>query len=127
MDTIKKLRRVLAFKVDEESTASLPDYLENIATDVYLTIPEFEGENYVHIRKFFTDRDGYLRAKKEGIALTLNQFAVFVDLTDHLESRYLAMEERLSVKPHEEFIGSWKLSVDVFENQKTYSIITMIR
>ena len=116
MDTIKKPRRVLTFKVDEESMTLLPDYLENIAGDVYLTITEFEGDNYVHLRKFYNDRDGYLRAKKEGVALTLGQFAILVDSMSEIEFRYWAMEEGLSVSPYEKFIGSWKLSVDVFGN-----------
>ena len=120
MDTIKKRRRVLAFKVDEESMTLLPDYLENIARDVYLSITEFAGDNYVHIREFYNDRDGYLRAKKEGIVLTMDQFAIFVDSTDQLESRYWAMEEELSVTPYEKFIGTWKLSVDVFGNLNVF-------
>ena len=52
MDTIKKPRRVDS----DEGTRLLPDYLENIAGDVYMAVTEFEGENYVHIWKFFTDR-----------------------------------------------------------------------
>ena len=112
MEIIKKPRR--AFKVDEESTTLLPDYLENIAGDIYLTLTEFEGDNYVHIRKFYNDSDGYLKAKKEGVALTLDQFAIFLDLTDKVESRYWALEEGLGVEAYENFIGPWKLTIDVF-------------
>ena len=37
---------------------SVSDYLEKIAGDIYLTLSEFSGDNYVSIRRFYTDRDG---------------------------------------------------------------------
>ena len=49
----------------------MSDYKRNIVSDLYLAVNEFEGENYVHLRKFFKDRDGNLKAKKEGIAILL--------------------------------------------------------
>ena len=57
---------MFAFKDDEESITLLPDYLENIVGDVYLSISEFAGDNYVHLHKFYNDRGQYLRAKYEG-------------------------------------------------------------
>ena len=92
IETIRKVRRVDAVRVDEECPILLSDYLEKIVGDIYLTLGEFGGENYVSIRRYFTDRAGNLRPKKEGAALTLEQFAIFVDSMYEIESRYWAFE-----------------------------------
>ena len=99
METIRKVRRVEAVRVDEECPILLSDYLEKIAGDIYLTLSEFCGDNYVSIRRFYTDRDGNLKPRKEGAALSLGQFAILVDSMSEIESRYWALEEGLSVVP----------------------------
>ena len=45
-----------AVRVDkyEECPMLLFDYLENIVGDLYMTVNEFEGGNYIHIRRFYT-------------------------------------------------------------------------
>ena len=48
METIRKVRRVEAVRVDEEYPILLSDYLENIVGDLYITVNEFEGDNYIH-------------------------------------------------------------------------------
>ena len=116
METIRKVRRVEAVRVDEECPILLSDYLEKIAGDIYLTLSEFCGDNYVSIRRFYTDRDGNLKPRKEGAALSLGQFVILVDSMYEIESRYWASEEGLSVVPFEHYIGPWKLSIDVFGN-----------
>jgi hypothetical protein len=58
METIRKVRRVEAVRVDEECPILLSDYLEKIAGDIYLTLSEFCGDNYVSIRRFYTDSMG---------------------------------------------------------------------
>ena len=68
----------------------------------------------MHIRKFFRDRDANLRAKTEGIAMTLGQFAIFIDSMEHIESRFRAMEEGLSINSYDRFVGPWKFTVNVF-------------
>ena len=75
---------------------------------------EFEDKNYVHIRKFFVDRDGHLRAKKDGCSFNLSRFPIFIDTMELIEPRFWAMEERMSVRPYEIFIEPWKLSVNIF-------------
>ena len=105
-----------AVRVDEECPILLSDYLEKIAGDIYLTLSEFCGDNYVSIRRFYTDRDGNLKPRKEGAALSLGQFAILVDSMYEIESRYWASEEGLSVVPFEQYLGPWKLNIDVFGN-----------
>ena len=116
METITKVRRVEAVRVDKECPLLLSDYLKKIAGDIYLTLSEFCGENYVSIRRYYTDRDGNLRPRKEGAALTLGQFAILVDSMYEIESRYWASEEGLSVSPFEQYVGPWKLNIDIFGN-----------
>ena len=116
METIRKVRRVEAVRVDEECPTLLSDYLEKITGDIYLTLGEFCGENYVSVRRYYTDRDGNLRPKKEGVALTLGQFAILVDSMSEIESRYWAFEEGLSVSPFVQYVGPWKISIDIFGN-----------
>ena len=100
----------------EECPPLLADYLEKIAGDIYLAVTEFSGENYVSIRRYFTDRDGNLRPRKEGALLTLPQFAILVDSMSEIESRYWGMEEGLSLRPFEQFVGPWKMNIDIFGN-----------
>ena len=57
METIRKVKRVEAVRVDEECPILLSDYLEKIAGDIYLTLGEFCGENYVSVRRYYTDRE----------------------------------------------------------------------
>jgi len=116
METIRKVRRVDAVRVDEECPTLLSDYLEKITGDIYLTLGEFCGENYVSVRRYYTDRDGNLRPRKEGVALTLGQFAILVDSMSEIESRYWAFEEGLSVSPFVQYVGPWKISIDIFGN-----------
>ena len=116
LETIRKVRRVDAVRVDEECPTLLSDYLEKITGDIYLTLGEFCGENYVSVRRYYTDRDGNLRPRKEGVALTLGQFAILVDSMSEIESRYWAFEEGLSVSPFVQYVGPWKLSIDIFGN-----------
>ena len=116
METIRKVKRVDAVRVDEECPILLSDYLEKFAGDIYLTLSEFCGDNYVSIRRYYTDRDGNLRPRKEGAALSLGQFAILVDSMYEIESRYWAFEEGLSVSPFVQYVGPWKLSIDVFGN-----------
>ena len=101
---------------DEECPALLSDYLEKIAGDVYLGISEFCGDNYISVRRYYTDGCGDLRSRKEGAALTLGQFAIFLDSMPEIESRYWGMEEGLSVSPFEQYVGPWKLNIDIFGN-----------
>ena len=77
---------------------------------------EFSGENYVCIRRYFTDRDGNLRPRKEGASLTLPQFAILVDSMSEIESRYWSDGEGLSLRPFEQFVGPWKMNIDIFGN-----------
>ena len=116
METIRKVRRVEAVRVDEECPLLLSDYLEKIAGDVFIAVAEFSGENFVHLRRYYTDRDGNLRPRKEGAALTLGQFAILVDLMYEIEPRYWASEEGLSVSPFEQYVGPWQLKIDIFGN-----------
>ena len=116
METIRKVRKVEAVRVDEECPTLLSDYLEKITGDIYLTLGEFCGENYVSVRRYYTDRDGNLRPRKEGVALTLGQFAILVDSMSEIESRYWAFEEELSVSPFVQYVGPWKISIDIFGN-----------
>ena len=92
----------------------MSDYKRKIVGDIYLAVNEFEGENYVHIRRYFADRDGQLRATKQGCSFNLNRFAIFVDTMELIEPRFWAMEEGMSLRPYEIFIGPWKLSVNIF-------------
>ena len=46
----------------------------------------------------------------------LEQFAIFVDSMYEIESRYWAFEEGLSVSPFEQYVGPWKLNIDIFGN-----------
>ena len=105
-----------AVRVDEECPTLLSDYLEKITGDIYLTLGEFCGENYVSVRRYYTDRDGNLIPRKEGVALTLGQFAILVDSMSEIESRYWAFEEGLSVSPFVQYVGPWKISIDIFGN-----------
>ena len=116
METIRKVKRVDAVRVDEECPILLSDYLEKITGDIYLTLGEFCGENYVSVRRYYTDRDGNLRPRKEGTALTLGQFAIFVDSMSEIESRYWSFEEGLSVSPFVQYVGPWKMNIDIFGN-----------
>ena len=117
MEPVRKVRRVEAVRVDnEECPMLLSDYLEKIAGDIYMAVTEFSCENYVSIRRYYTDRDGNLRPRKRGAALTLGQFAILVDTTYEIESRYWASEEGLSVSPFEQYVGPWKLKIDIFGN-----------
>ena len=118
METVRNVRRVNAVRVEkyEECPILLSDYLKKIAGDIYLAVMEFSGENYVSIRRYYTDRDGNLRPRKEGAALSLGQFAILVDSMSEIESRYWALEEGLSLRPFEQFVGPWKLNIDIFEN-----------
>ena len=94
-----------AVRVDEAGPILLPDYLEKIAGDIFIVVAEFSGENFVHLRRYFTDCDGNLRPRKEGAALTLGHFAIFVDSMYEIESRYWALEEGLFVSPFEQYVG----------------------
>ena len=94
----------------------LSDYLEKIAGDVFIAVAEFSGDNFVHLRRYYNDRDGNLRPRKEGAALTLGQFAILVDLMYEIEPRYWASEEGLSVSPFEQYVGPWQLKIDIFGN-----------
>ena len=115
MDMIKNPRRVETVRVDTvESPILMSDYKQKIVGDIYLTVNEFEGENYNYIRKFFVDRDGHLRAKKDGCLFNLSRYAIFIDKIKLIEPRFWAMEEGMSVRPYEIFIGPWKLSVNIF-------------
>ena len=117
MEPVRKVRRVEAVRTDnEECPPLLSDYLEKIAGDIYLTLSEFSSDNYVSIRRYYTDRDGNLRPRKEGAALTLSQFAIFVDSMYEIEPRYWASEEGLSMTPFEQYVGPWQLKIDVFGN-----------
>ena len=109
METVRKVRRVETVRVDkyEECPLLLSDYLEKIAGDIYMAVTEFSGENYVSIRRYYTDRDGNLRPRKEGAALTLGQFAILVDSMSEIESRYWALEERLSLRTYDHFISTY--------------------
>ena len=102
--------------MDEECPILLSDYLEKSAGDIYLTLSEFCGDNYVSTRRFYTDRDGNLRPRKEGAALSLGQFAILVDSMFEIESRYWALEEGLSVSPFVQYVGPWKLTIDILGN-----------
>ena len=103
MNTIKKPRRVVPVRVEEEGPTLLPDYLENIVGDIYLTVNSFENENYFHIRRFFTDRDGILRPRKDGCSFTKDQLAIFIDLLRPIESRYWSMEEGMALSEYEQY------------------------
>ena len=92
----------------------MSDYKRKIVGDIYLAVNEFEGENYIHIRKYIVNRDGNLRATKHGCSFNLGCFAIFVDTMELIEPRFWAMEEGMSVRPYEIFIGPWKLSVNIF-------------
>ena len=117
MQTIRKVGRVEAVRVeDEKCPALLSDYLEKIAGNIYLTVTEFSGENYVSIRRYYTDREGDLRPRKEGASMTLCQFAILIDSMSEIESRYWSLEEGLSLRPFEQFVGPWKLNIDIFGN-----------
>ena len=117
MQTIRKVRRVEAVRVDdEEYPPLLGDYLEKIAGDIYMVVSEFCSDNFLSVRRYYTDRGGDLRPRKEGASLTLGQFAIFVDTLPEIESRYWRMEEGLSVTPFEHFIGTWQLKIDIFGN-----------
>ena len=118
METIRKVRRVKTVRVEkyEECPHLLADYLEKIAGDIHIAVTEFSGENYVSIRRYYTDRDGNLRPRKEGASLTLGQFAILVDSMSEIESRYWALEEGLSLHPYEQFVVPWKLNIDIFGN-----------
>ena len=116
MEPVRKVRRVETVRVDEECPILLSDYLEKIAGEVYISVTEFSGENFVHLRRYYTDRDGNLRPRKEGAALTLGQFAMLVDSMYEIEFRYWALEEGLPVSPFEQYVGPWKLNIDVFGN-----------
>ena len=116
METIRKVRRVEAVRVDEEYPPLLSDYLENIVGDLYITVNEFEGDTYIHLRRFYTDREGSLRPRKDGCSFTINQIPILLETMGYIESRYWAMEEGLPLKPYECFVGPWKLTVDVFGN-----------
>ena len=117
MDTMEKVRRLESRRVDnEEWPMLLSDYLENIVENLYLTVKEFEGENYMHIRKFFTDREVNLRPRKDGYLFTIEEILFLLYSMGQIESCYWAMEEGLSLKPYEQFIGPWKLSIDIYRN-----------
>ena len=70
----------------------------------------------MHLRRFYSDCDWNLRPRKEGASLTLDQFAILVDTMSEIESRYWALEEGLSVSLFEQFVGPWKLKIDIFGN-----------
>ena len=116
MEPVRKVRRVETVPVDEECPILLSDYLEKIAGEVYIAVTEFSGENFVHLRRYYTDRDGNLRPRKEGAALTLGQFAMLVDSMYETEFRYWALEEGLPISPFEQYVGPWKLNIDIFGN-----------
>ena len=104
-----------AIRVDNEETPVLmADYKRNIVDDLYLSVFEFQCENYIEIRRYFLDRNGNLKAKNTGFAMTLGQFAIFIDSMEHIESRFWAMEEGLSINSYEQFIGYWKFTVNIF-------------
>ena len=83
----------------------MSDYKRKIVGDIYLAVNEFEGENYIHIRRYFVDRDGHLRVTKQGCSFNLSRFAIFVDTMELIEPRFWAMEEGMSVRPYEILIG----------------------
>ena len=41
---------------------------------------------------------------------------MLLETMGHIESRYWALEEGLSLRPFEQFVGPWKLNVDIFGN-----------
>ena len=102
--------------MDEECPILLSDYLEKIAGNIDLTLSEFCDGNYVSIRRYYTDRNENLRPRKEGAALSLGKFAILVDSMSEIESRYWALEEGLSMSPFVQYVGPWKLTIDVFGN-----------
>ena len=118
METIRKVRRVETVRVDkyEDYPLLLSDCLKNIVGDLYMTVNEFEGENYIHIRRFYTDRGGNLRPRKDGCSFTISQVPMLLETMGHIESRYCAMEEGLTLRPFEQFVGPWKFNVDIFGN-----------
>ena len=100
----------------EDYPLLLSDYLENIVGDLYMTVNEFEGENYIHIRRFYTDRGGNLRPRKDGCSFTISQIPMLLETMGHIESRYWALDEGISLRPFEQFVGPWKFNVDIFGN-----------
>ena len=112
----RTLRRQNAIRVDDECPVMLDDYMQQIAGQLYLVVSEFEGENYVHSRKFFENAEGYLKPKMEGCSFSLERFAIFLDILPHLESRFWCYEEGLPNQPYEGNVGPWKVTVDIFAN-----------
>ena len=100
----------------EDYPVLLSNYLEKIAGDLHIVVGEFCGENYVSIRRYYSDRDGNLRPKKQGAALSRGQFAIRFHSMSEIESRYWAVEEGLSVSPFVQFVGPWKSNIDIFGN-----------
>ena len=94
----------------------MSDYKQNILGDLYLVVNEFEGKNYIHIRKYFTDPNRQLKAEKDGCTFSLERFAILIDSMEYIEPRFWAMDEGLSVRPYEIFIGPWKFTVDIYRN-----------
>ena len=118
METVRKVRRVEAVRVDkyEDCPLLLSDYLENIVGDWYMTVNEFEGENYIHIRRFYTDRGRNLRPRKDGCLFTISQVPMLLETMGHIESRYRALEGGVSLRPFEQFVAPRKFNVDILGN-----------
>ena len=75
----------------------------------------FCGEYLIHIRKYYL-KDGCLKPKTEGCVFTVNQFAIFREILHDLEERSWALEEGMPVVEYDNFVGPWRVTVDVFAN-----------
>ena len=116
MPAVKRPRRVKAVCLDkDEEGIQLDDYLEKIQDNLYLSVANFCGEYLIHIRKYYL-KDGCLKPKTEGCVFTVNQFAIFREILHDLEERSWALEEGMPVVEYDNFVGSWRVTVDVFEN-----------
>ena len=117
MDTIETPRRVKTVRIyTGESPILISYYKQNIVGNLYLVVNKFDGGNYIHIRKYFTVSNGILRTMKDGCTFSLDLFTIFIDSMEKAEPRFWAMENGLSVRPYEIFIGPWKFNVDIFGN-----------
>ena len=116
VETIKRPRRVKTVCLDkDEEGIQLDDYMEKIHDNLYLSVTNFCGECLIHIRKYYL-KDGCLKPKTEGCVFTVNQFAIFRDILHDLEERSWALTEGMPVVKYENFVGTWRVTVDVFAN-----------
>ena len=116
VETIRRPRRVKTVCLDkDEEGIQLDEYLEKIHDNLYLSVANFCGEYLIHIRKYYL-KDGCLKPKTEGCVFTVNQFAIFRDIRHDLEERSWALEEGMPIVEYENFVGTWRVTVDVFAN-----------